>query len=439
MKYTLVKTRETDKNRMNITILKPILIVSLLSFVLFSCQEDRPLERTISSIPKINLPKVEMTKVKTSIKRGQGMFQALKALDIPHKKSIQLINELRDKVEFSKLKVGDKLVATYDSNKKLHSFTFSNSPASKHELSFNTKVNKWEYNYIEDETKWINRIVTGELKKGSTLLHDLLSTGLKRPVVANMINVLMCKVNFRLNARIKDQYKFLLRERFHKGKVIETKILYMSYKGKRAGSSESYLYNENMQNSRSIYTAHYTHKGEALIPSGLRYPVGSLHIRSGYGYRYHPVTGKRRMHRGVDLRARAGSPVYSVARGIVVESKFNKYAGNKIAIKHADGSISYYLHLRNRLIKKGKRVKAHQIIGRVGATGRVTGPHLHFGFKKPNGRWMNPMNKRMIATPKLKGARLAKLTKQIKNINSIIEDVEFINTSLDIKFASIDR
>lgn len=416
------------------------LIHILLPFFIFlfsSCEsaKDKQLKLKIKQEKahalQLAKEKALLTVKTTTVKNGHGMFQSLKSLSIKHKLSIQIINSLRDKVEFSKLKVGDQLEAIFDKNMELKTFTFSNSPAEKHFLNFDKETKKLNYHFHEEETVWSNRVLKGLLGKDSTLQDDLIETGLSRKVVARVINVLMCKVNFRLNARIGDQYKFLLKEKIYKGQILETKVLYMSYKGVRAGKSESYLYDDNR--SKSIYNAHYTHSGEALIPSGLRYPVNSLHIRSGYGLRHHPVTGRRTMHRGVDLRARAGSPVYSVARGVVIESKFNKYAGNKIAIRHADRSVSYYLHLQKLIVKKGKRVKAHQIIGRVGSTGRVTGPHLHFGFKKPNGRWMNPMNKRMIATPKLKGERYVKLTKQIKETNSLLHNMEFLVASIDPK------
>lgn len=135
--------------------------------------------------------------------------------------------------------------------------------------------------------------------------------------------------------------------------------------------------------------------------------------------RRHPVTGRRRMHAGIDYAARTGTPVYAVATGQVVISSYDKYSGNKVAIRHKDKSTSYYLHLSKRLVRKGQSVRPRQIIGRVGSTGRVTGPHLHFGFKRPNGKWMNPSSKRMIATPKLKGDRLASLKEQVKAIKEI--------------------
>jgi murein DD-endopeptidase MepM/ murein hydrolase activator NlpD len=412
---------------------KSLLIIVIISILFVACDQVK------STISKINQQKINEERVRKiaaeeakfnyvrgEVKRNQGMFQALKNVSITNIDSLSIINLLSDKVEFTKLKVGDDLIAKYDENKNLVKFTFSNNPAEEHILKKDLVSKRWSYSYVEQPTFWKSRVVEGKLKAGSTLQRDLVNIGIKRSIVGKVVNILLCKVNFRVFARANDEYKVLLQERMFNDQVLETKVLYTSYKGKKAGFNETYFY---LDGKKSTYTAHYTEDGEALIRSGLRYPVKRLHIRSGYGKRRHPVTGRYAMHRGVDLKGRHGSPVYSVARGIVVESKMTPIGGNKIAIKHNDKSISYYLHLQRRLVKVGQRVKSHQLIGKVGSTGRVTGPHLHFGFKNPRGKWMNPMHKRMIATPRLKGKKLANLKIQINEIKSIFSSLSLERVS----------
>ena len=349
------------------------------------------------------------------IKNGQGLYQAMAEIDIDSQVALQLINALRDEVEFSKLKVGDTLEANFNHQEKLISFSFSQNLAQKHMLKNMNDV--WQYEFVEEETIWRPRLIEGQLSQGETLSSSLSKYALSGTMAAKVSDILMCKINFRFDARANDSFKVFINERWYEGQVIESKILYTSYDGPRTGFHESYFYDDDV---KSTYTAHYTAEGEALIRSGLRYPVGHLHIRSGYGKRRHPVTGRIAYHRGVDLRGRIGAPVYSVAHGRVIESKFTKYGGNKVAIRHADNSISYYLHLNKRFVKKGDVVKSHQQIGQVGKTGRVTGPHLHFGFKNSKGRWMNPMHKRMIATPKLVGQRLKSLKEQITKTKDLM-------------------
>lgn len=372
-------------------------------------------------VQKLGFSKKNKTKF-GELKSGQGLFQALQNVSIDSALALKLINSLRDDVEFSKLKVGDKLEATFNDEGELVRFAFSQNPAEKHIVKLNTSTGNWDYSFQEEKTFWHTRVLEGQLRAGSTLQQDLLEQGLKPSVVNEVVNVLLLKVNFRMNARVGDSFKILLSERRFNKSIIQSKVLYTAYAGKRAGSHEAFYY-EDAEKS-STFTAHYTKDGQALISSGLRYPLSHLHIRSGFGWRLHPVTGQRAMHRGVDLRGKTGTAVHAVADGRVIEANFNEFAGNKVAIKHRDGSKSYYYHLARRSVKKGDWVNSYQIIGTVGATGRVTGPHLHFGFKTPEGAWMNPLNKRMIATPKLTGVRLQSLKDQITDIRGLMIDLE---------------
>ena len=398
------------------------LLLSLFVLLsLYACDNAQTKETT-PLMTKL-LPKEDLRVIKKGkVRNGQGLFQAMRSVSIGNHLALQLINSLRDEVEFSKLKVGDQLEATYGFDGKLVEFSFSQNPVEKHIVILEQKSGKWNYSFKEVPTVWEKRVLEGELRAGSTLEEDLLKYELERTAVNEVISVLLCKVNFRMNARKGDRFKVLLSERKYKNQVIETKILYTSYAGDRAGFHEAFFYED--EEKGSTYTAHYTEDGQALIRSGLRYPLSRLHVRSSFGWRRHPVTGRRSMHRGVDLRGRLGNPVHAVAAGKVVESSYNEFAGNKIAVKHRDGSTSYYYHLHNRRVNKGEWVRTHQVIGTVGSSGRVTGPHLHFGFREKNGRWINPLNKRMIATPKLSGERLANLKQQVYSTKGLLADFE---------------
>lgn len=398
-----------------------LLIFAFLSSSLYGCNKSKE-EVVTTLMTPLSSSHAVLTVNTGKVKRGQGLYQALKSVSIDNAQSLKLINELRDEVEFSKLKVGDKLAATFNENHKLIKFSFSQNLVETHIVTFNEKSGRWDYSLKVLETFWQPRMLEGQLRSGSSLEQDLIARGLQRSVVNEVVNVLLCKVNFRMNARQGDRYKVLLTERKHLNKIVETKVSFTSYSGKRAGTHEAFLYED--EEKRSTYTAHYTESGQALISSGLRYPLSRLHVRSSYGWRRHPVTGRRAMHRGVDLRGRTGAKVHAVAAGKVIISKFNKYAGNKVAIRHRDGSTSFYYHLSRRSVNVGSRVRSHQVIGRVGSTGRVTGAHLHFGFKNSKGRWMNPLNKRMIATPKLTGKRYVKLSNQISMIKGTLADLK---------------
>lgn len=134
-------------------------------------------------------------------------------------------------------------------------------------------------------------------------------------------------------------------------------------------------------------------KNRAYIPSmpqrGLFLPLDKLYVTSGYGSRINPLTHRLSSHNGVDLRA-LFVPVYSIASGIVKETSYDIDAGNFIIISYPSNISASYCHLSLILVKPGQRVNAGQVIGISGATGEVTGPHLHFVLRV-NGMCVNPL------------------------------------------------
>lgn len=119
-------------------------------------------------------------------------------------------------------------------------------------------------------------------------------------------------------------------------------------------------------------------------------PQKGVRITSGFGYRIHPITGKKKFHNGIDIGAPIGTHIHTYMNGEVVMARNNGTAGNEVKIKHAGGLETRYLHMDKRAVNVGDKVRAGRIIGTVGATGRVTGPHLHFELRK-NNRAINPM------------------------------------------------
>ena len=119
-------------------------------------------------------------------------------------------------------------------------------------------------------------------------------------------------------------------------------------------------------------------------------PKKGVYISSPYGYRVHPITKRWTMHRGIDIAAPIGTHVYAISSGEVIMARKNGSAGNEIRIKHGNGIESRYLHMYQRTVNVGDKVKTGQLIGTVGDTGRVTGPHLHLELKV-RGKTVNPV------------------------------------------------
>jgi murein DD-endopeptidase MepM/ murein hydrolase activator NlpD len=114
--------------------------------------------------------------------------------------------------------------------------------------------------------------------------------------------------------------------------------------------------------------------------------------------RRHPVLNYTRAHNGVDYGAPTGAPVVSVAGGVVTFAGWTNGGGRTVKVRHASGYESEYLHLSAISVKRGSRVGQGEIVGRVGASGLATGPHLHYGLRR-NGAYVNPVREHQNMPP----------------------------------------
>ena len=116
-------------------------------------------------------------------------------------------------------------------------------------------------------------------------------------------------------------------------------------------------------------------------------PLKKIKVTSPFGMRKDPFTGKRRMHNGIDLRAR-NDEVYAMFPGVVKKVGYDKRSGNYVTLRHGDYTVSY-CHLSRVTVKEKTPVLAGDVVGITGNTGRSTGEHLHLTCKR-SGISINP-------------------------------------------------
>ena len=122
-------------------------------------------------------------------------------------------------------------------------------------------------------------------------------------------------------------------------------------------------------------------------------PLMVAPISSGFGWRVHPITGERKLHKGVDFAVPTGTPIFAAAEGTVSYAGWtNDGYGNVVELQHENGALTLYAHTNKVYVSKGQFVNKGQAIAEVGSTGRSTGPHLHFEIQ-PDGRTaVDPMD-----------------------------------------------
>lgn len=121
----------------------------------------------------------------------------------------------------------------------------------------------------------------------------------------------------------------------------------------------------------------------------IKNPVAGAVISSHFGSRRDPFLKRRAFHSGMDFKARTGTRVYAAAKGKVIKAGWSGGYGRMVEIDHGNGTTTRYAHLSRISVKKGQHVSTDMSIGRVGSSGRSTGPHLHYEIRR-YGKAVNP-------------------------------------------------
>jgi murein DD-endopeptidase MepM/ murein hydrolase activator NlpD len=135
---------------------------------------------------------------------------------------------------------------------------------------------------------------------------------------------------------------------------------------------------------------YYTLAGESLRRAFLASPMEFSRMTSGFKMRFHPIMQTWRAHLGVDYAAPTGTPVRTVADGVVEFAGVQGGFGNVVMVKHGGSNLTVYAHLSRINVRRGQSVSQGQNVGAVGQTGWATGPHLHFEFRV-NGAHRDPL------------------------------------------------
>ena len=153
---------------------------------------------------------------------------------------------------------------------------------------------------------------------------------------------------------------------------------------------------------------YYNADGVSLRRAYLASPLAFSRVTSGFKMRFHPILQTWRAHLGVDYGAVTGTPVRTVADGVVDFAGVQGGYGNVVIVKHGGNTTTVYAHLSRINVRSGQRVQQGDNVGLVGATGWATGPHLHFEFRV-NGAHKDPMTiaRQAEAAPVTAGLRPA--------------------------------
>ncbi len=229
-----------------------------------------------------------------------------------------------------------------------------------------------------------NRVVEASGTISSSLFNAAKAAGLTDNMTMRLATIFGWDVDFALDIRAGDQFAVIYEQIWRDGEFLrDGDILAARF----VNQGEAF---EAVRFDAGEGPDYFAPDGRPMRKAFLRAPLNFSYVTSNFNpRRFHPVTRRIRPHNGTDYGAPVGTPVWAAGDGRVIESAYNDLNGHYVFIQHGNNIVTKYLHLSRRQVSRGDRVRQGQTIGRVGATGRVTGAHLHYEFLL-NGVHRNP-------------------------------------------------
>ncbi|WP_234002355.1 M23 family metallopeptidase [Erythrobacter sp. AP23] len=245
---------------------------------------------------------------------------------------------------------------------------------------------------------------------GDSLYRSARAAGAPASAVQSYLKTLGQYVNLDRDVRAGDTFDFILAHR-------------RAATGERQAGQLLYAGLERGETPR-VQLMRWGEDGEFYEASGVGEQRGGLmapvpgRTTSGFGMRRHPILGYRRMHSGLDFKARHGTPIVAVTDGRVTGAGRMGGCGNAVRLRHDGGLDTRYCHMSRIAVNRGQSVRRGQVIGYVGSTGLSTGPHLHYEMYR-HGRAINPASVKYVTRAQLTGAELRRFKEALTRIKTV--------------------
>ncbi|OEF07193.1 peptidoglycan DD-metalloendopeptidase family protein [Vibrio crassostreae] len=311
-----------------------------------------------------------LVKVHYFVKVGDTLSNIFSSWQLPYGTVQKVMEADLESLKLDTIKPGDHLELLLDSDsKQLVELIYHESLVEQAAFTRNDD-GSFSYQFHEIPGEWKEKLYAGSVH--GSFSTSAYKAGLTTNQIANITRTLKDKVNFARELRAGDSFNVLVKEQYTDDHLTgKTEIQGISIQ----------LRNREVSAFLAPDGLFYDREGNSLEQAFDRYPVDRKFRRITSSFnptRRHPVTGRISPHNGTDFATPVGSPIYSTGDGRVVALRDHPYAGKYLVIEHNSVYTTRYLHLSRFLVKKGQQIKRGQKIALSGATGRITGPHLHF-------------------------------------------------------------
>lgn len=339
--------------------------------------------------------------------------------------SNELVRSLDGIFDFRKAKVGDELRVTIE-GELLQLFEYRRGPVEEYrvERRGDRLVGAAREFVVEKEEVRVE----GTLE--TSLWDAIAGAGADPQVAMALADVLAWDVDFYLDPRKGDSFRFIIERYVNEGRTVRWgDIVAAEYDGQLVGKKRVFRY----PNPKTGALEYYAENGGAAKRAFLKSPLKFAFISSKFGSRIHPILKYRKQHQGVDYAAGTGTPVWAIADGTVTRAGWDGACGNMVSIRHTNGLDSIYCHFSKIAsgVRTGSRVSQKTVIGFVGATGRATGPHLHFAVKR-HGQFINPLSLKFPPSDPLPASEMPKFAEAIAPMADQLADSKLASAPHEI-------
>ena len=362
-----------------------ITFIAIIAFSVIACSSKNDEKTAPKANIQFGINADDYTVERKTVQSGESWSKILDSYGIGHRKVLRLDELTREICPLRQIRAGNRYTT----------FTRQDSVSVKldHLVYEKNMVDYVVFSFVGDSVAVCEgkRDVTIKRQKKTAVINNslwgaIMEEKLPYSLAAEMEDIYQWTIDF-FGIQVKDSFTVIYDEKFIDtmsigvGRIWGAKFV---HRGKE-------IYAIPFEQNGVVQ--YWEEDGGSLRKQLLKAPLKFTRISSKFSNaRLHPVTRKVRPHHGVDYAAPTGTPVYSVADGVIVSKGYNGAAGHMIKVKHPGNLMSGYLHLSKyaKGISVGTRVSQGQVIGYVGSTGRSTGPHLDFRLWK-NGTAIDPL------------------------------------------------
>lgn len=379
-----------------------------------------------AEVPLVLAPEPEYDTLTLTIRRGDTLDQLFRSnqLDLGHLAEIARLEEAGQ--QFRRIKPGDVFEITHDGGKLIRMYSVLNLTSA---LQVEREESGFRASIVERPIEVRKRMAHGVIQ--SSLFESGAAAGLSDKLIMNIAGIFAWDVDFVLDIRNGDSYYVQWEELWQDGEYVTDGEIIVAEFNNDGRQHQAIRFVD--KNGRTDY---YTPEGNSVRKAFLRSPVDFRVSSSFNPNRLHPVLKTRRPHRGVDYAAPSGTPIKAAGDGKVIFRGVKSGYGNVVILQHGGNITTLYAHMSRfaSRVRNGSRVRQGQTIGYVGATGMVTGAHLHYEYRL-NGVHRNP---RTVKLPQAEPIAAEYRDQFLAAAGPILEELERYKTSPSVKLALAD-